>query len=297
MNPKELLKRSQNSPTVAFHKFVLLHRKNKSDLFCFYEGKDAQYYYPRIKDRYGDKHHPIICGNKKSVVKVFEKVQSKYKTIKTAFFIDSDYDNKIYEDKIYNTPCYSIENLYCSESVLARILKNEFLLSEIDNEYKTIIELFNKNQKDYHNATKLFNMWYATAKNKAKAKNTITNVSLNDKFPKDFVSLKIGTITSNYELKNIKEKYPDALEVSEEEIKEYELNVDNKKPFHQIFRGKYEIEFILTFLKFLIEDANKHKNILKNKTTLNIEKAQILSQLSQYSETPKCLIEYIKNCA
>jgi hypothetical protein len=297
MSPKELLNRSQNSPVVAFHKFVMLHRKNKSDLFCFYEGKDAQYYYPRIKNNYGDNHHPIICGNKKAVINVFEKIKSKYSALKTAFFIDSDYDNKIYEDDIYNTPCYSIENLYCSQTVLARILKNEFLLNEIDNEFKVIMELFNKNQKDYHNATKLFNLWYATAKNKAKTNDTLTNISLNDKFPKDFVTIKIGTITSNYELDTIKNKYPDALEVSEDDIKEYELNIDNTKPYHQIFRGKYEIEFILTFLKFLIEDANKHKNILKNKTTLNIEKAQILSQLSQYSETPKCLIEYIKNCA
>jgi hypothetical protein len=298
MSPKELLERSRNSSTVALHKFILLHREFGTDLFCFYEGKDTHYYFPKINEYFQEKHHPIICGNKKSVIETFEKVIPKYNNLKTAFFVDKDFDENIGNEKLYCTPCYSIENLYCTENVLSRILKNEFMLLEIDEEYKEIMTLFNQNQEQFHNSIKLFNAWYATAKQKAKQNNTIVNVSLNDKFPKDFVLIKIGNITSNYNLSDILEKFPDSIQITEEELapklKYFEENSNT-----YIFRGKYEIEFFQLFLKYLIEDANKNNTIIKSKTKFNIDNAQILSQLSQYSETPNCLKDYItkiKNC-
>jgi hypothetical protein len=296
MNPQELLDLSRNSSSVAFHKFVLLHREFGTELFCFYEGKDSHYYFPKINDIYKQNHHPIICGNKKAVIETFEKVLPKYKTFKTAFFVDKDFEERISEEKLYCTPCYSIENLYCTETVLSRILKNEFMLHEIDEEYKSIMALFKTNQQEFHDATKLFNVWYATAKEKANKDNTIVNVSLNDKFPKDFAIIKIGNISSNYTLEDIKNKYPNAINVTEEEFNSKISNFDGKC-YSCEFRGKYEIEFFYLFLKFLIEDSNIKKEYLKKKTKFSIDGAQILSQLSQYSETPECLVEYLKNCA
>jgi hypothetical protein len=296
MKPEDLLKKSRNSSVVAFHKFILLHRKYKSDLFCFYEGKDSHYYFPKINNVFGENHHPIICGNKKTVIHTYESIKNKYSHFKTAFFIDSDFDEKIYEPEIYNTPSYSIENLYCTELVLKRILKNEFMLKETDSEFEKIIDLFNTNQKEQHKATSLFNVWYATAKMKAKANGIIPNISLNDKFPKDFAVIKIGEISSNYDLEKIKEKFPQAIDVSESEIKETLKSFYSVQPVKK-HRGKYEIEFFVAFLKYLIEDCNKNNVVLKNKTKFRIDNSIVLSQLSQYSETPECLIEYIKNCA
>jgi hypothetical protein len=296
MSPQDLIEKSRNSSVVAFHKFVLLHRRYHTDLFCFYEGKDSHYYFPRINNYFGENHHPIICGNKKSVISTFQSIDKKYPNFKTAFFVDKDFDENIHEDKVYNTPCYSIENLYCSEKVLKRILKNEFMLKETDSEFDKIIEIFTENQKEHHNATSLFNVWYATAKEKAKSEKTIVNVSLNEKFPKDFAIIKIGEFKSDYDLKLIKEKFPDSIDVSEEEIQQSLKSFYNIPP-EKKHRGKYEIEFFLKFLKYLIEDCNKNKKILKTKTKFNVEASLILTQLSQYSETPDCLKEYIKNCA
>lgn len=299
MTPIDLLERSRNSSAVAFHKFVLLHRKFSTELFCFYEGKDTHYYFPKIQQIYNGNHHPIVCGNKKSVIETYQKIIPKYNNLKTAFFIDKDFDEKIEEEKLYCTPCYSIENLYCSDKVLSRILKNEFMLHEIDTEYGLIMNLFKQNQDEFHKSIKLFNAWYATAKEKAKKNNTIVNVSLNDKFPKDFAVIKIGNITSNYTLNDILKKYPDSIQINEEELNE-KLNYFDENCNTCEFRGKYEIEFFYLFLKYLIEDANVKNTILKKKVKFSIDGAQILSQLSQYSETPECLIEYlmkIKNCA
>jgi hypothetical protein len=299
MNPKELLERSRNSSTVAFHNFVLLHREFGTELFCFYEGKDSHYYFSKINQIYKDNHHPIVCGNKKSVIETYQKIIPKYDNLKTAFFIDRDFDEIINNEKLYCTPCYSIENLYCSEKVLSRILKNEFMLHEVDAEFKSIMTIFKQNQDEFHNSIKLFNAWYATAKEKAKINNTIVNVSLNDKFPKDFAIIKIGNIKSNYTLNDILTKYPDSIQITEDELN-LKLDYFSENCCTCLFRGKYEIEFFHLFLKYLIEDANIKNVILKKKVKFSVDGAQILSQLSQYSETPECLIEYltkIKNFA
>lgn len=296
MKAIDLITRSRNSSVVAFHKFVLLHRKYKTDLFCFYEGKDTQYYFPRINDLSNREHHPIICGNKKAVLDTYSAIKSKYSDFDFAFFIDSDFDECVNQDKIYNTPCYSIENLYCTEKVLKNILKNEFMLKETDSAFSKIIDLFNENQKNFHKSTSLFNVWYYTIKQKAKKSGVLPKISLNEKFPKEFVTIKIGEINSNYDLKKIKEKYPETIEVTEEDIKKSLKHFYDREPVKR-HRGKYEIEFFLFFLKYLIEDCNTHKKILRNKTKFNVESAQILTQLSQYAETPECLKTFIKNCA
>jgi hypothetical protein len=292
MSPIELIKKAENSSALLFHKFILLKTKTKNELFCFYEGKDGPYYHPRIQNIVGN-HHPITCANKKGVIEVHKIINNKYKNSKTSFFIDSDYDKKQNTQNLYETPCYSIENLYTSKKVLESILKNEFLLTEIDTEFDLIIKLFEENQKLFHDSILLFNSWYATAKNKANTKNVSTEINLNEKPPKEFIIVKIGAIKSNYDFDKILEKFPNSIEVTETEVNKTKIIFDNSEKA-KIFRGKYEIEFMYQFLQFIIEDANVNKNILKKKTTFKVERAQIISQLSQYAETPNCLDEYLK---
>lgn len=295
MQPNDLTNAIKNSPIVSFHRFVLLHREFKSDLFCFYEGCDSQYYFPRI-NHFNEKNHPIICGNKKSVLETCEIVTKKYPNFKTSFFVDSDFDEPIIKKNLYSTPCYSIENFYCSENVVSNILKNEFNLKLTDLEYKKTIDLFNKMQKEFHKSTSLFNVWYYTIKKKAKKKNLQLNVTLDDKFPKGFLITRLGEVKSNYDLNKINKLYPDALNISEKELNNSLKNFYDKEPLRK-HRGKYEIEFIIKFLNLLIEDCNVTKTILNKKTKFKIDSALILTQLCQYAETPSCLKDYLKNCA
>ncbi len=294
MNPIELYNKKKNSATTAIHKFVLLKKEFNNDLFCFYEGKDEPYYYNRINIYFGENHHPITCGNKKSVLEVYNYLKIKYSDSNTSFFVDKDYDDKQNQLNLYETPCYSIENFYTSEKVLKAVLKNEFLLNETDKEFKNIIALFTENQNRFHKSITLLNSWYATAKQIARTKGVSVNANLAEKPPKEFIIVKIGQIESNYNFSKIIEKYPNSIKVTEDEVerKIIEFNTKNKS---QIFRGKYELDFMYNFLKFIIEDANNSKELLKVKTSFNIDKARILSQLSQYAETPECLINYINS--
>lgn len=124
MKAEDLKEIANNSTSVAFHKFVLLQKDHRQDLYCFYEGNDNGYYFPRIKELYNGIHHPIKCGNKKSVLYMYKSVKAKYPDVKCSFFIDNDFDIRIENSDIYETPCYSIENFYTSKEFISDILKN-----------------------------------------------------------------------------------------------------------------------------------------------------------------------------
>lgn len=299
MKPEELLEISEKSSAVAFHKFVLLCKGRESDLFCFFEGRDSQYYSSRIKTISKRKYQPISCGNKKSVIEVYDWLSSHsdYSKYPKAFFVDRDFDPLIGNNGIYETPCYSVENFYVNAECLSEILKNEFSLTEIDVEYNTILELFNTELNKHNECTIFFNAWYATLKQKKiKEKLSTTGVNLDDKLPKDFVCIKIGSISSNYDLDKIKSSFPNAINVTEEEVMSMQQEL-KKNCTSDNLRGKFQLMFYCEFLKYLIEDANKNKKILSKRTKFNVDRANIYTQLSQYAVTPNCLTKYLERFA
>lgn len=299
MNPDELLKISKNTSTVAFHKFVLLSNGRENELFCFFEGVDCQYYSLRIKQYANENYHPIVCGNKDTVLKTYKLIneQEIYKDYKKAFFVDSDFDESIDNPEIYETPCYSIENLYANKNTLSEILKSEFALLETDSEYDTILKLFESEFELFNEKTLFFNAWYAALK-KSKRMNGLksTGVNLDEKLPKEFFCLKIGNINSNYDFEKIKQKFPDSIAITVEEVNETLNELRNSSlPFK--LRGKFQIWFFYEFIQFIINDANNTKRIIKKKTKFKVDKSLILSQISQYAITPECLKLYLKKLA
>lgn len=297
MNPEELLEITSKTPTVAFHKFVLLSKGRFNDLFCFFEGKDCQYYSLRIKQYVRRNYHPISCGNKNTVLETFMLFESSsdYKNHRKAFFVDTDFDVKINNSNIYETPCYSVENLYANGQVLSEILKNEFGLCEEDKEFKILMGIFEENQNAFNNYTLLFNGWYAALKDKKRREGLrSTKVNLDDKLPKNFIVLKIGFISSRYDLQRIKEFFPDAINVTEDEVNR-SIEELKKSDLNFNLRGKYQLWFFCSFLQFIINDANKEKHILSKTTKFNADRGHMISNLSQYALTPDCLIEYLSH--
>lgn len=295
MKPEELLKLTENTSTVAFHKFVLLCKDKESDLYCFFEGRDSQYYSTRIKYITKRKYHPITCGNKKNVLDVFDLFSRKeeYKKYSKAFFVDKDFDVSIENEDIYETPCYSVENFYVNSECLSEILKNEFALTEVDEEYKATMTVFQDELSTFSRETLLFNAWYASLKiKKHKEGLKSTFVSLEDKPPKEFICMKIGSITSSYDLAKIRQAFPEAIQVSDDEVMEAN-SILNCPAIDNLLRGKFQFSFFYNFLRFIIDDANNAKTIFKKKTKFNVDKPNMYTQLSQYAVTPDCLIKYL----
>lgn len=301
----EQLRQSKYKAQVAFQEFALSTRKFPSHLFCFFEGKDNAYYIPRIK-QFVEKYHPIKCGGRDKVLAVYKMInnQSEYERYKIAFFIDRDFNPPIEQvsPPIFETPCYSIENLYVSRDVFKDILTNEFHLSEVSDQtsFDACLSLYISRQAEFHYATTLFNAWYACL---IEMRNTLgkqTGVNLDDKLPKGFVEISLQSITKNYDLEKIKETFPHATQISEELLNATITSFQNCDA-NKIFRGKYEMQFLLKFIQLLIQDSNSTQNILKAKANFafgdNIVNQQAINIFEGYAETPASLVAYLQHFA
>lgn len=242
---EKLINATENSTSVAYHRFVLLSDNCGTNAFYYFvEGKDAPYYHPRIQRVKTLNPIPIKCGGKSKVIEVCGLLKKKavYNKYATGFFVDRDFDdNTSLSSDIYVTPCYSIENLYTQKQVLAEILKCEFDLLPSESQYSAILDLFSLEQQVFHEAVMNFNAWYACLKKKT----TNTGVSLDDSFPKGFITLNIGNIMKHYNIIDIESKYPESLKISQQEINEVTLTFQDNPSVY--LRGKYEMQFFYTF--------------------------------------------------
>jgi hypothetical protein len=293
----DLMRDSNSKSVVAYTEFVLSTSKLSNHLFCFFEGKDNPYYVPRIK-KYTTDYHPIKCGGRSKVLEVYNliKNQEVYKKYKKAFFIDRDFNEtlSLQNPSVFETPCYSIENLYVSQSVFREILSNEFHMSETTNTlYGKYSGLYQERQKEFHSAILLFNAWYACMIDIRNNNNMQTGVQLEEKFPKGLIQISIDKIIKNYTFQDLKNKFAKATEINEAvlklKIQEFE-NCDASKTF----RGKYEMEFLLKFIDLMLQEAKKNKEVVNFsfKGSLNNERA--ISVFSTYAETPESLNDYLR---
>ncbi len=299
----EILRQDRDKAQVAFQEFALFTRKFARHLFCFFEGKDNPYYVPRIK-RFTEKYHIIRCGGKDKVLKVHQLITNRpeYNHYQKAFFIDKDFDAPLASvlPPIFETPCYSIENLYVSSDVFSEILTNEFHLSKVTDgtTFEHCMTLFEARQQQFHQAICLFNAWYACLIDMRKASGQQTGVQLSEKLPKEWVDISLQTVSALYTLETLKEKFPNALTIQIDILNEKLILFQNCDAC-KVFRGKYEMQFLLTFISLLLQDANKSKKIFQRKIKFafgdTISTQNALNIFSAYAETPERLLDYLKH--
>jgi hypothetical protein len=297
----EKLRKSREKAQVAYQEFAVSTRKGKDGLFCFFEGKDNAYYVPRIK-RFTDNYHPINCGGRDEVLDVYRliTIHSEYDKYKKAFFIDRDFNEPLpdHNPPIFETPCYSIENFYVSLDVFKEILINELHLSEVrDEAFQVCIRLFTDRQQEFHQATALFNAWYACLVEIRNKTGNQTGVNLDDKLPKDFLDFTLDSVIAKYDFEKIKQTFQQALEVSEDtlntKLAEF-TNCDQCK----VFRGKYEMQFLVTIIELILQDSSNAQKYIKSKIKFTfgekLSNDQAISIFSTYAETPETLNDYLK---
>lgn len=297
----EQLRLSKDKATVAFHEFALSTKSLNNHLFCFFEGKDNAYYIPRIKP-FTSKIKPIICGGREKLLKVYELIQNQYIYAKyrKAFFIDRDFNipRCNTEDSIFETPCYSIENFYVNQNTFKDILIHEFHLSESnDEEFSICLSLFIKQMQEFHKAILLFNSWYACLIDKRNNDGILTGVTLGEKMPKGFIDITLHTIQKKYDFEKIKRTFPEAKEISEDELFR-KISEFEKCDAKYIFRGKYQLEFLIAMIQQLVDDSKKAKTVLNQKIKFSFDGVltheRALSIFSSYAETPEALTKFLE---
>ncbi|ASF47461.1 DUF4435 domain-containing protein [Methylovulum psychrotolerans] len=297
----EALRQGRFQPTAAYSDFMYLTEKHEHSLFCFYEGKDSAYYVPRIK-RFTAAYQNMLCGGREKVLEVYRLIagHAEYDCYKKAFFIDRDFNLPLtpHSPPIFETPCYAIENFYVSIEVFQDILKNSLHLSERNEAYQTCVRLFMDRQHEFHQATLLFNAWYACLISLKNSTNEQTGVNLDEKFPKGFISFTdLNAVSAHYTFDTLKQTFANALDVPETvlEAKKAEFAICQ---YHQEFRGKYELWFVLTFIELILKDSKTTKTFLKEKINFSfsdkLSNDQAIELFSIHAETPDSLYEYLR---
>jgi hypothetical protein len=304
MSYVETLRRSKEKHTVAFEEFMLSTRHFPNYLFCFFEGKDNAYYIPRIK-RFTDQYCLIKCGGRDSVLAVHQLIKNRteYKRYKKAFFIDRDFNPplKPQHPPIFETPCYSIENLYVSAAVFKEILINvfDFSLASDESALNHCIQFFTDRQNEFHTAVLLFNAWYACLVAIRNETGRWTGVKLEDKLPKDFVEITLQSVRVNYDLDKIKATFSMATPVLQTDL-DAKLVEFASCDAQKIFRGKFELHFLIKFIQLILNDSAKNKTVMNEKIKFafgdagNLNNEQAILIFTNCAETPECLIKYLQ---
>lgn len=157
----EQMREYRSVSEAVFIKFTEAREYFGTHAFCFYEGEDGKYYDPRVSKYWGEDFIPIVAGNKKEVLKAMRKIKADplYADVCTMFFIDRDYDKSLADtnDDLFETPCYSIENLYAQEIVFRRILQSEFGLSNIDMDHQKCLSDYRLRLAEFNRIIAKFN--------------------------------------------------------------------------------------------------------------------------------------------
>ncbi|AFZ56606.1 DUF4435 domain-containing protein [Anabaena cylindrica FACHB-243] len=292
------LREFRNRPAVAFTEFSRQYKQDESALYCFFEGEDDKKYYGiRIRNIARPiKYSYFSCDGKKGVLDIHRIITNRksYSQVRAAYFIDRDFDVSIKNTEItgiYETPCYSIENLYTAINSFCEILRTEFKLAELDIDFNNCKNLYINLQKEFHDAVELLNIWIACQREKR------ADLKLSGFDISKLVQIDLDNITSNYTINELHTQFPKAITVTQEEIdlKQSDLCLQERQ---KSFRGKFEIVFLCKFIQKLIEEANKGNPkyfTKKIKVTLNLRETTLISDLSQYADTPDCLVDYLES--
>lgn len=298
-----------DSSIVIYTEFVTNFRKNSKEyVYCFYEGRDDNIYYNlRVENLSGKTAEWFNCNGKDNVVDIQKMISNikEYMHEPILYFVDKDYSNNEYISKdIYITPCYSIENFYVNLDSFKKIIRGVFNMTSSSEDYTLAVNLYTEAKIHFHKEILFLNKWLA-CQNDLREQNNLTHLkiddTLSDYFNEKFIINNQLKLDMNYDdTKDIEKLQKDLFKnspiISEEFIlSKKEIFKDRENCF---FRGKFELKFLSSFLKQMNCDIGRKKNrtifIKRHKCTLKFEFENILSNLSVYATTPKCLENYIK---
>lgn len=301
----ELITTLRNSRDVYAEKLRQLlvnYQKYPDALYCVFEGEDAKYYGIRI-DSLSDfeDRRQMPCRGKEDVLKLHDRVMADERLMlsNTIFFVDYDFDGLRGHSngpKLYVTPCYSVENLYVRERAFKRILVEEYGVEDFNTEAELVrlLSIYSKLLDEFAKALTTLNAWIALQREKERPG---ARLNLNNRKLKHFVSISLEKVEQLYSKSELSLFFPNAVDITDEELAEKESEFEHSDKLNA-YRGKYFIEFLRIFLELLKNDRqNSSPKYFEQsqKVKLTLSGKNILSELSQYADTPECLKEFIGN--
>ena len=300
MNRPENVRNAGRNYSRVWMEFIKMFGKDSNRLFCFFEGQDDVKYYGSLIESniQNNKRENLWSRGKDGVLHLLNLVSGneKYQRAWVAFFIDKDFDDEQdlpSDERLYITPCYSIENLYVTLTAFERILRDEFHLSDSDSDRQMTIRLYEARLEEFNDATEELNAWIYLQRLAEKSQ-TGTRLNLNDVNMKGLFDVKLTQVEKKYTFESLNEMFPNAAVVSKQEVAQQIVQFRGiDRTMH--FRGKFLLEFLRIFIRNLTTDRvsrNRNHFSERGKVKLNLS-GNLISELTQYADTPDSLKQFL----
>lgn len=299
MSRIEMMREKRSSISVELIKLLKSIDCFDGMIICVFEGEDAKYYGSRIDSIFTDlERRNISCKGKGNVIGLKEKVDNNAELIKAniIFFIDTDFDDRILDYNLYSTPCYAVENFYVSNEVFKKVLTDELgLCSFLDSELiKVLSEQYSEFEVSSDIALLELNAWIKTRLEEYKTNKQI-KLNLNNASVEVFLRFNGFAVDKIYSLHDLDLLFSIETPLNEKVYENIFESISREK-ISDVCRGKYRLEYFRSLLSDLFNmsrNGTDYFNDRKIKPKLSLVKANIISELSQYAQTPTCLNDFL----
>ena len=292
----EELREARQTANSVYMKFSDDSKCFSNVAFCFFEGEDAKYYNLRIRRYFGNNYITYTVGNKKEVLKIMDRIEGEtlYSNVIKMFFVDRDYDESLLEssNNLYETPCYSIENLYAQKQCFEEIIQAEFGINKADSDYVKCIKDFENRINDFLGEIEEFNAFVLYRR---KHTNLNSNFRFSSVKTSKLISIDVDSVTRKDQYDEKISHIKNVLNVDEIELNRCRSELQEESNKLMRYRGKNQLDFMCIYLNQLKELNNNGKYFSQkhNCVKLNLT-ANRLSELSQYALTPPCLLRFLE---
>lgn len=291
--------------STKFMEFMRTVAQNPALLVCIFEGEDEKYYSGRLNALLNAESWECInTGGRVPALELFETIRNHflYSTYKYLCFIDKDYDDTFINPeptKIYSTPGYAVENFYFSLTCLKKVLSAEFNIkpaNELKHLHDRYTTFFNKTQKDFIDAILSFNTWAKTNYIMSSNGETPLKMSIKSIKTNDLISITLEDAKPNYDLEDISSVFSHLKnsDLCSKALQESISKLSEQDPALSI-RGKNCADFMRLYLLEIKSNINILEFDKEKKPTIriNLSKENFLSEISQYADTPPCLVQFL----
>jgi hypothetical protein len=303
-SPEEL-RSSRSSYAVVLRGIIKDLGADENPFFFLMEGKDADYYRPRIGSVFAGsrwKLHYRNCKGKKNMKPLLSAVLKNPVTqqARILFFFDRDYENDLHEiasDLSYVTDGYSIENHYSTRAAFSEICSAMFFYDIVSGENErqeldNIAALYDSLHTQALQSVTLFNQWAWYHRHYPSE----GNINLDDFSVASHLTIDIdvGRVQSNYTLEDLNALAPDRKEVDGSDCAIAAAWFAPRSAVAH-YRGKQERDFVFDVLTLLNEraSAGNHPFSKVRKARKRLSRTEFIGDLSPLAETPVSLIEFL----
>ncbi|WP_440604588.1 DUF4435 domain-containing protein [Bacillus sp. GB_SG_008] len=296
INKAEKDRKKRSNGVVGYQKFLKIYPYYKNSAICFVEGKDDEAYYSVRVESLSEKSLTgfVDCKGKQGVINTYEKIRKNKASLLKGmlFFVDKDFEESQNNADIYETPYHSLEHFYTTEEAFKKIMSRFLKIEEFEEDYSKCLDIYLQRQREFHEAMLELNAWIACQDHKVR-NGQESDYPLSDIKLNEMLSITLNEITKCYSIETIKNLFPNAVTITDEEL-EFKVIELRDRGYHSSIRGKFELAFFIEFLEIMIKSLREGKNGLKKRSfSVALSKKNFVNDMSRYAETPTCLKCYI----